>query len=325
MSSFDLRRLRYFVAVAELGSVTRASKELYIAQPALSHHIKQLEDEVGGELFARSARGVQLTKLGEKLLTHARTILNEIEILREDLREPPYEPEGIVVIGMAPTIGTVLAGSVLAAVSAHLPKVRVQIRETMSRDLPDLIRSGALDYALSYDVASARGVLSAPVFLEDSYLVGLCSKARIYKGLERKKDIPFVALQGIPLFLSGPANAFREKLEQTALSRRVQLNIVGEVDSLSVRRDLALKGVGFTILSGTSIRAHPQESDVFAARIVRPRIQRQICFVRPQGAPTSRAAIEVVQVINQTLQELLNQSAWAGASPLRKASLLSLA
>ena len=323
MSSFDLRRLRYFVAVAELGTVTSAARELYVAQPALSNHIKKLEEEVGGELFTRSPRGVQLTKLGEKLHSHARTILNEIDMLRSDLRGGPSEPEGTVVIGMAPTIGTILAGAVLEAVTKRLPRVRVQIRETMSRDLPDLIRGGALDYALSYDIATVRGVQSTPVFLEDSYLVGLWSKAKGWKNLERKRDVPFDALQGIPLFLSGPANAFREKLEQTALRRRVELHIVAEVDSLAIRRDLALRGAGFTILSGTAIHANPEAKDVFAARIVRPRILRQICFVRPSTAPTSRAAIEVAQVIDQTLRALLDQAAWTGASPRRRSSLVS--
>ena len=325
MSSFDLRRLRYFIAVAELGSVTSAAKELYVAQPALSNHIKKLEEEVGGELFTRSPRGVQLTKLGEKLQGHARTILNEIEMLRGDLRGAPTEPEGTVVIGMAPTIGTIIAGAFLEAVIKRLPRVRVQIRETMSRDLPDLIRAGALDYALSYDIATERGVRSTPVFLEDSYIAGLWSKAKTFRNLERKRDVPFDALQGIPLFLAGPANAFREKLEQTALRRRVELNIVAEVDSLSIRRDLALRGVGFTILSGTAIQLGSDEKKIFAARIVRPRILRQICFVRPSGAPSSRAAIEVAQIIDQTLRALLDEAAWTGASPRRKSSLLSFA
>ena len=169
------------------------------------------------------------------------------------------------------------------------------------------------------------GVQSTPVFVEDSYLVGLWSKARGFKNLGRKSDVPFDALQGIPLFLAGPANAFREKLEQTALRRRVELNIVAEVDSLTVRRDLALKGVGFTILSGTAIHPSPLENDVFALRIVRPRILRQICFVRSSTASTSRAAIEVAQIIDQTLRALLDQAAWTGASPSRKASLLNFA
>ena len=326
MSSFDLRRLRYFVAVAKLGSVTSAARELYVAQPALSNHIKKLEEELGGELFTRSPSGVQLTTLGDKLHGHARKILDEIETLRDDLRGVPSEPEGTVVIGMAPTIGTILAAAVLEAVTKRLPRVRVQIRETMSRDLPDLIRGGALDYALSYDIVTQRGVRSTPVFLEDSYLVGLWSKAKAYRHLERKRDVPFDALQGIPLFLSGPANAFREKLEQTALRRRVELHIVAEVDSLAVRRELALRGVGFTILSGTAIHVSPEEKGhLFAARIVRPRILRQICFVRAPAAPTSRAAIEVAQIIDQTLRALLDQAAWTGASPPRKSSLVSFA
>ena len=323
MSSFDLRRLRYFVGVAEIGSVTRAAKALYIAQPALSHHVKQLEEEVGGELFARSARGVQLTTLGEKLLVHARAILNEIDVMLQDMREAPSKPEGTVVIGMAPTIGSVLAGGVIEAVSAALPRVRVQIRETMSRDVPDLIRGGAIDYALSYDIPSARGMISSPVFLEDSYLVGSRAKATALN-LDPGKDIAFDALSAVPLLLSGPANAFREKIEQTALARHFALTIMAEVDSLAIRRDLALRGIAFTILSGTTITAGPEDSAIYAARIVRPRIRRQICFVRPEKASASRAAIEVARLIDQTLRNLLSSSAWTGAGRLRKTSLPDL-
>ena len=323
MSSFDLRRLRYFVAVAELGSVTRAAKALYIAQPALSLHVKQLEEEVGGELFGRSARGVQLTTLGEKMLVHARAILNEIDVMLQDMREAPSEPEGTVVIAMAPTIGSVLAGGVIEAVSAALPRVRVQIRETMSRDVPDLIRGGAIDYALSYDIPSARGMISSPVFLEDSYLVGSRAKATALN-LDGGKDIAFDALSAVPLLLSGPANAFRGKLEQTALARHFTLDILAEVDSLAIRRDLALRGVAFTILSGTTITARPEDGEVYAARIVRPRIRRQICFVRPEKASASRAAIEVARLIDQTLRKLLSASAWIGAGRLRKTSLPDL-
>lgn len=323
MSSFDLRRLRYFVSVAELGSVTRAAKELYIAQPALSQHIKQLEEELGGALFARTARGVQLTTLGAKLLVHTRTILNEIDVLLQDLKEAPPEPEGIVVIGMAPTIGSVLTGGILEAVTTTLPNVRVQIRETMSRDIPELIRTAAIDYALSYDIAAERGISSSPIFFEDSFLVGSWAKAKALN-LQRGRDIPFDALSAIPLFLSSPANAFRDKLEQTALYHRFTLRIAAEVDSLTIRRDLALKGIAFTILSATAIMAGSDDRDVYAARIVRPRIRRQICFVRPEGGTPSRAAQEVAQLIDQTLRKLLSNSAWAGASRLRKSSLLNL-
>lgn len=321
MSSFDLRRLRYFVAVAERGSVTRAARHLYIAQPALSQHIKQLEEEVGGALFRRSARGVDLTVLGEKLLAHARSILNEIDALLQDLRQAPSEPQGRVVIGMAPTIGHVLAGSILEAVSATLPHVRVQIRETMSRDVPDLILGGAIDYALTYDIAARRGMASSPVFLEDSFVVGSWAKAKALK-LQRTKDLAFDTLRGIPLFLSGPANAFRGKLEQTALARRFALDIGAEVDSLTIRRDLALRGVAFTVLSGTAIDVRPGDPDVYAARIVRPRIQRQICFVRPERWSPSRAAREVLQLVDHTLRGVLGNAAWAGATRLRRRSLL---
>jgi DNA-binding transcriptional LysR family regulator len=82
----SLAQLRYFVAVAEEGNVGRAARRLRIAQPPLSRQIRALEDELGAPLFARTPRGMRLLPSGETLLTRARTILDEVERAREDVR-----------------------------------------------------------------------------------------------------------------------------------------------------------------------------------------------------------------------------------------------
>lgn len=82
----ELRHLRYFLAVAELGSLTRASEKLFIAQPPLSLQIRQLEDEVGTPLFERRPRGVSLTPAGTLFLTHARAILEQVERSKQQAR-----------------------------------------------------------------------------------------------------------------------------------------------------------------------------------------------------------------------------------------------
>ncbi|HEX8272451.1 MAG TPA: LysR family transcriptional regulator [Longimicrobiaceae bacterium] len=82
----DFRHLRYFVAVAEEGTFTRAARRLFIAQPALSKQIQDLEDEIGTRLLVRTARGVSLTPPGAELLEHARSILAREAAARERIR-----------------------------------------------------------------------------------------------------------------------------------------------------------------------------------------------------------------------------------------------
>src|SRR5256885_17138604 len=98
----ELRHLRYFVAVAEQGNVSRAARKLFIAQPPLSAQLKQLEEEVGAALFTRLPRGVRLTPAGESLLEDARAILARAQQAPLRARERQQSRQGVVRLGLVP-------------------------------------------------------------------------------------------------------------------------------------------------------------------------------------------------------------------------------
>lgn len=314
MSSFDLKRLRYFVAVAELGSVTRAASELHVAQPALSREMRLLEDEVGGALFARGPQGMRLTELGETLAAQCRELLSDLRSVREGVRQDAGEPTGAVAIGVAQTIGPVLSTALVALASKRLPRVRLQIRELMSSDIPDLLRSGSIDFALSYAIPSGRGIRTRSLFSEDLFLVGTSAAARRCFGAHPAAQIRFSQLQHAPLYLSARSNGFREDLEQTARARKVKLNVAAEIDSVAIRKEMALNGVGFTILSGATIRREMSQRGVFAARIVEPYIRREVCLASRNDSAMSRAAREVAALAGESLSDLIAKGLWPGAN-----------
>jgi len=313
MSSFDLRRLRYFVAVAELGSVTRAASELHVAQPALSYQIRLLEEEVGGELFARGPRGVRLTELGIALAAESRRLLGDIKALRNRLSDRAGDPEGEVVVGLAQTIGPVLAVPLLGLAAKQLPRVRIQIRELMSSDIPELLRSEAIDFALSYAIPSGRGIQSINVFAEDLFLFGTAQAAKKFLARPDLSEVRFADLKNVPLYLSARSNGFREELEGIARKRGTRLTVVAEVDSVAIRKDIALHGGGFTILSGATIAKEIHRRGMFAARITHPPIRRKICFVRRTGGAASRAGKAVAALIGDALASVATNDKWPGA------------
>ncbi|HYC47437.1 MAG TPA: LysR family transcriptional regulator [Burkholderiales bacterium] len=313
MSSFDLRRVRYFVAVAELGSVTRAAAELHVAQPALSHQIRLLEEEVGSELFTRGPQGVRLTELGRTLAEEGRALLANARRLRERLESGRGEPQGNVVIGLSQTIGPALALPLLELAAKRYPRVRVRVREVMSGDIPDLLRAEALDFAFSYAIQAGRGIRTTNVFSEDLFVVGTAQRAKKHFGKPDLREITFGDLARVPLYLSARSNSFREELERIARTRRVKLDVAAEVDSVSIRKEIALGGAGFTILSGASIRREIEAGGIFAARIAQPHLRRRICFARVSVSALSHAAEAVASLVPESLTTLVENDMWPGA------------
>ena len=115
----ELRQLRYFEAVARHAHVTRAARELHIAQPALSKQIRSLEAELGVQLFDRVGRRVELSDAGRLLLPYARRVLRETELARDAIRQRADLSAGQVSIGAPPTVGTQLLPRILAEWNAR--------------------------------------------------------------------------------------------------------------------------------------------------------------------------------------------------------------
>src|SRR5436190_110955 len=109
LASMDLRQLRTFSCVAELGSLSKASDTLRVAQPALSRQIKLLEHELRAELFTRNGRGMVLTEAGRLLLARTAGIVRQIDQIRDDIQSSGGPPSGRVVLGLVPTVSCVVS------------------------------------------------------------------------------------------------------------------------------------------------------------------------------------------------------------------------
>ena len=126
----DLRQIRYFVSVAERGGFAAAASTLNIAQSALSRHVKELEDELGGALLERGARGVSVTESGKVLLARGRWLLGTIDDIKAEVRTENREPSGTVRIGAPDGFGSHFLASRLVKFTERYPDLDLQLVAT---------------------------------------------------------------------------------------------------------------------------------------------------------------------------------------------------
>ena len=144
----ELRHLRYFIAVAETGSLTvAAERRLYTSQPSLSRQIRDLEEEVGAELFNRSARGVELTAAGKAFLDHARLALSQVDAATEAARRASQPSKQVFALGFLTGQEMTWLPRAMQVLRDELPKIDVTVSSHYSPDLADAVARGKLDLA----------------------------------------------------------------------------------------------------------------------------------------------------------------------------------
>src|SRR5256885_5348413 len=145
MVAMNVDELRWFVAVAERGRVTRAAEELHISQPALSRALSRMQRELGMNVFDRSGRNLRLNRYGELYLEHARRALAELDSGQRAIEDMAGGERGLVSLGFAPTLSTWLVPALVSAFRSEHPGPRFQLHQDAVGQLVDSLRDGGVD------------------------------------------------------------------------------------------------------------------------------------------------------------------------------------
>jgi LysR family nitrogen assimilation transcriptional regulator len=300
----DLRRLRYFRAIAESGSFSAAARALHIAQPALSHHMRELERDFGGKLLERSRRGVRMTEAGQLLLERSRTILDEVaqteEAMRQFRRRQLAVPPTIR-MAMIPSLAPVLTPPLLAAAAKLFPGSTLYIIEASTLDSHDLVLSGQIDLAIN--LADDRWPAGDPLIWEELLFIlpsGHASGAI--------SPIRFAELAREPLVLPSRGRPVRNLIEKIAGEQGLALNVVLEVDGLNPRKQAVVAGLARTLLPIVNIVEECSTGTLVARRVIEPEIVRLIVLEKQPDLKPS-----VAQAFRELLIPILERITGQGA------------
>lgn len=191
-----VRRLQCFVAVADELSFTAAARVLHMAQPPLSMQIRQLERELGVDLFRRGPRGIALTAAGQALLPEARQVLERYDLLPLVARRAGSGEVGRLAVGLVPSAANGTLPDVLRRFRGRLPDVHVSLVEDRPAELLRQLDAGHLDIVLQYS-PPVRPVHAGRVLAEEAFVVALPPGHRLVS----RRSIPLKALAGEPFIL----------------------------------------------------------------------------------------------------------------------------
>ncbi|BDH45300.1 LysR family transcriptional regulator [Salmonella enterica subsp. enterica serovar Choleraesuis] len=286
----NFRRLKYFVKIVDIGSLTQAAEVLHIAQPALSQQVATLEGELCQQLLIRTKRGVTPTEAGKMLYSHARSILRQCEQAHLAVNNIGQVLSGLVALGFAPgAASAALTMPLLQAVRTELPEVQVHIYEASGSELNTRLAAGQLDMAVIYDRTSMAGVISQPLLKEDLFLVG----TRNCPG--QSVDLATVA-QG-NLLLPRDYSAVRKRIDEAFALRRLTANITGEIESVATLHAAIASGMGNTVLPESAARALVNATNGWMARINSPGLSLPVALnmsARRPLTPESQAVKELL-------------------------------
>lgn len=309
----DLRQLRYFVAIVEQGSFSRAAVFLHVAQPALSLHVRNMEADLGTALLFRTPRGVELTEAGAILLRHARIILDQITVAEEEIRGHQDDPEGEVRLGVPGTIGQILAVPLITAVHLRYPKIKLRLAEAMSGFILEWLREERIDLAILYGQAEEHGIRTERLLEEELQFFGPGTRLRPENLPPPGSALPFAQVTSLPLILPGRGHGLRDLLSRHADAAKLDLSPVVDVDSYSNIKSLVAEGLGYSILPENAIASEVAQSRLRSWTIAEPQIVRSIHLAHSASRPMTNAVSVVLGLARETLCDLVRTGQWIGA------------
>jgi LysR family nitrogen assimilation transcriptional regulator len=304
----DIRQLRYFQEIVAQGSLTRAAESLHVAQPALSLHLKNMEEQLGTRLLTRSRSGVTPTEAGDLLLQRARTILEDLARTEDDIRNLEADPSGIVRIGLPGTISAMVSLPLIMAARERYPRITLNINEAMSGFVGDWLSEGKVDLAVLYSRSKEQRIRSE-LLLEEELVV-------LWSGEAGCPPVMSLGdLESVPMVLPSGAHGLRVLIDSTFQALGFAPDIAIEIDSFNNIKRLVAAGFGPSILPLYAVTEEVAAGALCVSRIAAPGLWRGAHLMSPGGRPVTRAVEAVHSVLRDVILDLRDSGAWAASRP----------
>lgn len=313
----ELRQLRYFVRIVELGSMSRAAIELDVVQSALSQQITRLESELSTRLLNRTPRGVAPTEAGVAFFREAQLTLRHAEQATRAAQQARLS--GSVSVGLAPTTSAVLGLPLMQAMRERYPDVRLHMVESMSGHLTAMLNARQLDLAVLFDTrlhqtrqdGGGRGWSVQPLLEEDLFLVQRAGAPCL------PAEIAIAGLAEVPLILPTGPHGLRSTLDTAFAGAGISPRVVLEVDSLAMVMAAVDAGLGATLQPWAALGRYPDAAQRFqCARITDAPARRVNLLCSLSEDELSPAALAARVVLKDCVRTLLGEGRWSGATAL---------
>jgi LysR family nitrogen assimilation transcriptional regulator len=303
----ELRQLRYFIAIVDHGSLSRAAKVLHIVQPALTQQLQHLEEELGATLLHRSAQGMQATDAGKLFYEHAQAILKQVSDAKSAVTQSTDKPSGTVALGIPQSVSGALAFPLLTAVRAAFPDIVFQLTEELTGNLTEQLKSGRLNLAILFNDGQLQNHFACTPLVEEEMMY--ITRADSQFACKRKSISLKKALQ-TPLILPSIQHGVRPGIEKVAREHGLEIEQVIDITSIAILKSALLADMGATILPVAPMLAEIERGELLAWPVSDVKLSRTVTLCSSKNIPLTNAAMAVEKRVLDVTRQLCQHRVW---------------
>jgi len=294
MRSLNLDQLRAFVEVIERGSVTAAAKQLNLTQPAVTHQVHELERRFKVALVERIGKRAYLTEAGEKLISHARHLLEQDALTNAEMRRYGAGWLERVRVGTSMTVLMYLLPPILRQLKTEHPQLEINLKAGLTSTTLQMLKANGLDLGLCALPIDDPAFETVDLF--DDELMAILPANQ--KPVPKKVTPAYLA--GCPLILGNEASALRREVMQWLALAGPPPKPVMEFDNVEAIKSLVAVGLGCSIVPSLSLGAGHVPVDQMHVVPLQPRAARRVGLVRLRG----KRGADGVKIVAQALMSL---------------------
>ena len=308
----ELRQLRYFVRIVELGSMGRAALDLDMVQSALSQQVSRLELELSTRLLQRTPRGVVPTEAGQAFFHEAQLTLRHAEQAVHAAQQARLS--GAVCIGLSPTISNVLGLPLMRALRERYPGVRLHMVSALSGHLTSLLNARQMDLAILFDTQSARRWSVLPLLEEQLFLIQ-SRQHPVAPQIRHGEPVSLEQLQQVPLILPSGSHGLRSSVMASFSSAGFQSQMAMEIDSLTLLMEAVDAGMGATVQPWSAVGMYRDADERFQwSQMADDAVRRKAALCALSEDELSPAALAARVVLMDCVRQLVHSGDWVGAT-----------